>query len=63
MIVETGASTMTSLARATAISLFTVSHHTSALRNAGLIVTERTGASVSHIPTLLGTALLRGSQR
>jgi hypothetical protein len=53
---------MTALARATAISLFTVSHRTSALRNAGLLVTERTGSSVSHMPTRLGTALLRGSQ-
>ncbi|MGW2291579.1 winged helix-turn-helix transcriptional regulator [Streptomyces phaeochromogenes] len=49
--------TTTDLAHRTGISPATVSHHTTALRDAGLITTHRTGGSAHHLPTPLGARL------
>ncbi|MQY11539.1 hypothetical protein SRB5_16580 [Streptomyces sp. RB5] len=62
VVVETGGATTTTLARTLILSPSTISHHTAALRKSGLITTQRTGASVSHTPTQLGIALLRGGE-
>ncbi|MBQ0865864.1 MULTISPECIES: helix-turn-helix transcriptional regulator [unclassified Streptomyces] len=48
----------TALARVTATAPSTASHHTAALRAAGLIVTNRAGTGVLHSLTPLGTQLL-----
>ncbi|MEV6171018.1 helix-turn-helix transcriptional regulator [Streptomyces sp. NPDC051954] len=52
--------TTTSLAARLTTSPSTVSRHTAVLRRAGLVTTERTGTSVLHRRTLLGTALVHG---
>ncbi|MFE9737943.1 helix-turn-helix domain-containing protein [Streptomyces sp. NPDC006477] len=49
--------TTTELARRTGVSAATASAHASALRAAGLITTTRTGRSVHHTRTPLGTLL------
>ncbi|WP_245996892.1 ArsR/SmtB family transcription factor [Streptomyces armeniacus] len=54
--------TTSGLARRTGISPATVSHHTTVLRDAGLIATHRTGPNAHHIPTPLGTRLAGGEQ-
>ncbi|SDS64547.1 DNA-binding transcriptional regulator, ArsR family [Streptomyces sp. TLI_053] len=46
------------LARRTGTSPATASHHTTVLRSAGLLTTERTGPGVRHTLTPLGRALL-----
>ncbi|MFJ9809783.1 ArsR family transcriptional regulator [Streptomyces sp. NPDC101158] len=50
--------TTTSLARALRVSNATASAHAAALRAAGLVTTRRTGRSVSHERTALGTLLV-----
>lgn len=55
--------TTTDLAHRTGVSPATVSHHTTVLRDAGLITTHRTGASAHHLPTPLGTQLTSGRQK
>jgi len=50
--------TTTDLARRTGVSAATVSHHTAVLRDAGLIITHRTGPHAHHLPTPLGTRLV-----
>ncbi|GGX93214.1 ArsR/SmtB family transcription factor [Streptomyces fructofermentans] len=55
--------TSTEAARAAGVSPTTVSFHTRALRDAGLIATERMAAHVLHTLTPLGAALLRGARR
>ncbi|MEV5969694.1 helix-turn-helix domain-containing protein [Streptomyces sp. NPDC051921] len=50
--------TTTSLARALRVSNATASAHAAALRAAGLVTTRRTGRSVSHQRTALGTLLV-----
>ncbi|WP_245608150.1 ArsR/SmtB family transcription factor [Streptomyces hokutonensis] len=49
------------LAHSAGISPATVSHHTTVLRDAGLITTHRTGTSAHHLPTPLGTQLVSGA--
>lgn len=56
---DTGHST-TALATRLCTSAATASRHAAALRRAGLVVTERTGSSVLHTRTALGTALVHG---
>lgn len=51
----------TSLAARLNTSPSTASRHTAVLRRAGLVVTERTGTSVLHTRTMLGTALVNGA--
>jgi DNA-binding transcriptional ArsR family regulator len=51
-------STTTSLARQVGVAAATVSHHTSVLRNAGLITTDRHENFAMHLITPLGLALL-----
>ncbi|MFF7333676.1 ArsR family transcriptional regulator [Streptomyces sp. NPDC008150] len=51
------------LANRTGVSQATVSHHTTALRDAGLISTHRAGPHAHHAPTQLGTQLVHGTQR
>jgi DNA-binding transcriptional ArsR family regulator len=58
-ITTSGNITTTDLAQRTGISPATVSHHTAVLRQAGLILTRRTGTSVHHSPTPLGSTLAR----
>ena len=53
------AATTSELARATGVSASSVSQHTTALRDAGLILSHRHGKSVLHTLTPLGAALLR----
>lgn len=53
------AATTGELARAAGVSASSVSQHTTALRNAGLILSHRHGQSVLHTLTPLGAALLR----
>ncbi|QNP75185.1 helix-turn-helix transcriptional regulator [Streptomyces roseirectus] len=48
------------LARRAGISAATVSHHTTLLRDAGLITTHRVGPHAHHVPTPLGTRLVDG---
>ncbi|MFE7753969.1 ArsR/SmtB family transcription factor [Streptomyces sp. NPDC057429] len=55
--------TTSELARAAGVSASAVSQHTSALRNAGLIVSRRDGQRVLHSLTPTGAALLRASAR
>ncbi|MGW1203453.1 ArsR/SmtB family transcription factor [Streptomyces cyaneofuscatus] len=55
----TGHST-TALAAQLCTSVATASRHATALRRAGLVVTERLGSSVLHSRTPLGTALVHG---
>ncbi|MFG3345636.1 winged helix-turn-helix domain-containing protein [Streptomyces sp. NPDC048018] len=50
--------TTTSLARALRVSNATASAHAAALRTAGLVTTRRTGRSVSHERSALGTLLV-----
>ncbi|GAA0485069.1 ArsR/SmtB family transcription factor [Streptomyces stramineus] len=50
----------TELARSADITPATASHHVSVLREAGLIVTRRTGGAVLHTLTPLGSDLLNG---
>ncbi|RSS68914.1 ArsR family transcriptional regulator [Streptomyces sp. WAC06614] len=52
--------TTTSLARALRVSNATASSHAAALRAAGLATTTRTGRSVTHARTALGTLLMGG---
>jgi DNA-binding transcriptional ArsR family regulator len=52
--------TTTNLARLTGVSTASASEHATALRAANLIATHRSGASVVHSATPLGTALLDG---
>ena len=56
-----GQQTTSGLAELTGISPPTVSHHTTALRAAGLITTRRTGTSVHHAATRLGIELVQHS--
>jgi len=42
------------------ISTATASHHATALRSAGLIMTQRLGSAVLHTLAPLGTQLLNG---
>ncbi|MBB4888040.1 ArsR/SmtB family transcription factor [Streptomyces netropsis] len=58
--VATPAST-TELARRTHTSPATASHHTTVLRTAGLLTTERDGTGVRHALTPMGRALLHGT--
>ncbi|WP_406343584.1 winged helix-turn-helix domain-containing protein [Streptomyces sp. NBC_01578] len=51
--------TSTEAARAAGVSPTTVSFHTRALRDTGLIASERVAAHVLHTLTPLGAALLR----
>ncbi|MGW6567471.1 ArsR/SmtB family transcription factor [Streptomyces sp. NPDC054975] len=53
--------TTTTLARRLGISNATTSSHTAALRGAGLITTARSGRSVEHRRTALGTMLVGGT--
>lgn len=53
--------TTTQLARSCDITLATASHQTAVLRDAGLIVSQRRGKSVTHRATTLGEALLNGT--
>lgn len=53
--------TTSALARRIGISSATVSHHTTVLRDAGLITTHRTGTSAHHLSTPLGSRLLNGT--
>jgi DNA-binding transcriptional ArsR family regulator len=57
---ETGSST-TELARRLGISLASASQHATVLRKAGLIVSRRSGNTMLHSRTPLGTALLAGN--
>ncbi len=50
--------TATDLVRRLGVSAATVSHHTTVLRNSGLITTRRVGGSVRHALTLSGRGLL-----
>ncbi|WP_231905658.1 ArsR/SmtB family transcription factor [Streptomyces davaonensis] len=50
--------TTTDLARRTGVSAATVSHHTTVLRDAGLITTHRAGPHAHHLPTPLGSRLV-----
>ncbi|MFF0223959.1 ArsR family transcriptional regulator [Streptomyces sp. NPDC004629] len=52
--------TTTMVAERAGISLPSASQHTTVLRNAGLIMTTRTGGAVLHTLSPLGDALLRG---
>jgi DNA-binding transcriptional ArsR family regulator len=52
--------TTTSLARALCVSNATASSHAAALRSAGLATTTRTGRSVTHQRTALGTLIVGG---
>ncbi|MEU4470100.1 helix-turn-helix transcriptional regulator [Micromonospora sp. NPDC023888] len=56
-----GALTTTVLSRAVGISLSSASEHATALRSAGLVVSEREGGAVRHHLTALGAELSRGS--
>ncbi|MER5209469.1 winged helix-turn-helix domain-containing protein [Streptomyces sp. NPDC002838] len=58
--VAAGHSTTTDLAGRTGVSPATVSHHTTVLREAGLIITHRTGNSAHHLLTPLGSRFLDG---
>ncbi|WP_254047603.1 ArsR/SmtB family transcription factor [Streptomyces aureus] len=60
--VAVGRST-TDLARRLSISPATVSHHTSVLRNSGLVTTRREGKAVLHTVTSRGMALLEPGPR
>ncbi|MCX5232649.1 helix-turn-helix transcriptional regulator [Streptomyces sp. NBC_00233] len=60
--VAVGRST-TDLARRLGISPATVSHHTSVLRNSGLVTTRREGKAVLHTVTSMGMALLEPGSR
>jgi DNA-binding transcriptional ArsR family regulator len=53
--------TTTQLACRLGISLASASQHASVLRDAGLVVTRRTGSAVEHTLTPLGSQLLRHS--
>ncbi|MER7520441.1 helix-turn-helix domain-containing protein [Streptomyces sp. NPDC126499] len=53
--------TTTTLARALNVSNATASAHTAALRAAGLVATRRTGRSVTHERTALGTLMTEAS--
>ncbi len=55
------AATTGELARRLGISAASASEHVSALREAGLACSRRTGAHVVHVLTPLGVALLRGA--
>lgn len=57
-VATSGPQTTTDLARLTGISPATASHHTGALRHAGLLTTRRTGTSVHHAATPLGRQLV-----
>ncbi|MET9060286.1 winged helix-turn-helix domain-containing protein [Streptomyces antibioticus] len=57
---DTGHST-TALAGRLCVSASTASRHAAALRRAGLVATERLGASVLHTRTRLGTELVHGA--
>ncbi|MET0238245.1 MAG: helix-turn-helix domain-containing protein [Kibdelosporangium sp.] len=58
-----GGATTTELARRVATSLASASRHTTVLREAGLIETQRLGAAVLHTLTPLGESLLSNDQR
>ena len=58
-----GAATTNELARAVGVSAATVTHHTTALRDAGLVTSQRHAVGVLHVLTPLGAALLRGGAR
>ncbi|MFD7551019.1 ArsR/SmtB family transcription factor [Streptomyces sp. NPDC059816] len=55
--------TTTSLVRALRVSNATASSHAAALRSAGLATTTRTGRSVTHLRTALGTLVAGGAAR
>ncbi|GGQ01489.1 ArsR/SmtB family transcription factor [Streptomyces roseolilacinus] len=59
-LLDTAHST-TELAARLCTSASTASRHATALRRAGLVVTERTGTSVTHTRTALGTGLVHGT--
>ncbi|MGV9883679.1 ArsR/SmtB family transcription factor [Streptomyces sp. NPDC003006] len=61
--ISAGHGTTTDVAGRTRLSPATVSHHTTVLREAGLITTSRTGTSVRHEITAIGSQLLHGEQR
>ncbi|WP_143576726.1 ArsR/SmtB family transcription factor, partial [Streptomyces acidiscabies] len=52
--------TSAELARRAEVSPATVSHHTTLLRDAGLITTRREGPHAHHFPTPLGAHLADG---
>ncbi len=53
--------TTTELARRVKVSVPSASQHAQVLRDAGLLVTRRTGKSVHHSLTALGAALLNAT--
>ncbi|MGQ5260309.1 ArsR/SmtB family transcription factor [Micromonospora sp. ZYX-F-536] len=59
-LADEGGLSTTVLSRAVGISLSSASEHASALREAGLIVSERDGGAVRHHVTPLGAGLLGG---
>ena len=58
--VESGRST-SQLAEAVGVSISSASQHAAVLRAAGLVATHRTGTSVRHSLTPIGSSLLRGA--
>ncbi|WP_052442357.1 ArsR family transcriptional regulator [Streptacidiphilus neutrinimicus] len=60
-VVRTPALTTGGLAAALGVSAAAASRHASVLRESGLIATVRTGQSVHHAPTRLGSDLAHGS--
>ncbi|NEA31230.1 winged helix-turn-helix domain-containing protein [Streptomyces sp. SID13031] len=59
----TGGRSTSEVAEAVGISAGSASQHASVLRSAGLITTHRTGSSVRHLVTPLGTDLLQSVRR
>ncbi|MFI6496084.1 DUF5937 family protein [Nonomuraea typhae] len=55
--------TTTELARCLGVAPATISHHTGILRDAGLIVSRRTGNTMLHTLSPLGSALLKGRRQ
>ncbi|MFD0431846.1 hypothetical protein ACFQ60_45765 [Streptomyces zhihengii] len=58
-----GGVTTSEAARQAGVSTGTATHHTTALRDAGLISSRRCANTVLHTLTALGAALLRAQQR
>jgi DNA-binding transcriptional ArsR family regulator len=59
-VLASGGGSTGELAQRLVVSPATVSHHTAALRDSGLIVTRRRGPAVHHSATPLGEALVDG---